>query len=112
MFILNLADLVVPTAIEEGMRVGVNNYQYQIHIPLPPKIYPTVTMMQEEEKSDLTYCDVGGFKEQTVKLSEVMETPLLHVIQPLRNIFIKERPILLISFSAGEIRVSWHLATK
>ena len=33
-----------------------------------------------------------------------METPLLHVIQPLINIFIKERPILLISFSVGEIR--------
>jgi ATP-dependent 26S proteasome regulatory subunit len=34
------------------MRVGVNNYQYQIHIPLPPKIDPTVTMMQEEGNPD------------------------------------------------------------
>ena len=89
------------------MRVGVNNYQYQIHIPLPPKIDPTVTMMQEEGNPDVTYSDVGGFKEQTVKLSEVMETPLLHVIQPLRNIFIEERPILLISVSIREICESW-----
>ena len=28
------------------MRVGVDRNKYQIHIPLPPKIDPTVTMMQ------------------------------------------------------------------
>ena len=65
-------------------------------------------MMQEEGYPDVTYSDVGGFREQTLKLSGVMETPILHVIQPLRNIFFKERPILLFSFSVGEIRESWH----
>jgi 26S proteasome regulatory subunit T1 len=49
MFVVNLSDLVVPTAIEVGRRIGVNHIQYQIHIPLPPKIDCTVTMMQEEE---------------------------------------------------------------
>jgi ATP-dependent 26S proteasome regulatory subunit len=99
---------VTPNAIEEVICVGEDRNQYQIHIPLPPKIDPTVTMLQEEEKPDVTYSDVGGFKEQTGKLSEVMETPLLHVIQPLSYIFIKERPISLISFAAGDIRESWH----
>lgn len=51
--------------------------KYQIHIPLPPKIDPTVTMMQVEEKPDVTYSDVGGCKEQIEKLREVVETPLL-----------------------------------
>ena len=64
MFVVNLADLVVPTAIEEGMRVGVNNYQYQIHIPLPPKIYPTVTMMQEEGNPDVTVMLVASKNKQ------------------------------------------------
>ena len=41
---------VASTDIEEGMRVGVDRNKYQIHIPLPPKIDPTVTMMQVEEK--------------------------------------------------------------
>ena len=50
----------------------------QIHIPLPPKIDPSVTMMQVEEKPDVTYSDVGGCKEQIEKLREVVETPLLH----------------------------------
>lgn len=61
------------------MRVGVDRNKYQIHIPLPPKIDPTVTMMQVEEKPDVTYSDVGGCKEQIEKLREVVETPLLHV---------------------------------
>ena len=45
-FVVDLNDQVAPTDIEEGMRVGVDRTKYQIHIPLPPKIDPTVTMMQ------------------------------------------------------------------
>lgn len=82
-FVVDLADSVAPTDIEEGMRVGVDRNKYQIHIPLPPKIDPTVTMMQVEEKPDVTYSDVGGCKEQIEKLREVVETPLLHVSNPI-----------------------------
>lgn len=57
---------------------SVDRNKYQIHIPLPPKIDPTVTMMQVEDKPDVTYSDVGGCKEQIEKLREVVETPLLH----------------------------------
>jgi len=77
-FVVDLGDQVAPTDIEEGMRVGVDRNKYQIHIPLPPKIDPTVTMMQVEEKPDVTYADVGGCKEQIEKLREVVEVPLLH----------------------------------
>merc|ERR1719278_318505 len=77
-FVVDPADSVAPTDIEEGMRVGVDRNKYQIHIPLPPKIDPTVTMMQVEEKPDVTYSDVGGCKEAIEKLREVVETPLLH----------------------------------
>ena len=58
---------------------SVDRNKYQIHIPLPPKIDPSVTMMQVEEKPDVTYADIGGCKEQLEKLREVVETPLLHV---------------------------------
>lgn len=77
-FVVSLSDQVAPTDIEEGMRVGVDRNKYQIHIPLPPKIDPTVTMMQVEEKPDVTYSDVGGCKEQIEKLREVVEIPMLH----------------------------------
>jgi 26S proteasome regulatory subunit T1 len=77
-FVVGLGDRVAPTDIEEGMRVGVDRNKYQIQIPLPPKIDPTVTMMTVEEKPDITYKDVGGCKEQIEKMREVVELPLLH----------------------------------
>ena len=42
----------------------VDSNQYQIQIPLPPNIDPSVTMMTVEEKLDATNNDVGGCKEQ------------------------------------------------
>jgi len=63
---------------------SVDRTKYQIQIPLPPKIDPSVTMMQVEEKPDVTYGDVGGCKEQIEKLREVVEMPLLQV----NNIYI------------------------
>lgn len=57
-FVVGLGEKVAPTDIEEGMRVGVDRNKYQIQIPLPPKIDPTVTMMQVEDKPDVTYNDV------------------------------------------------------
>ncbi|KAK4053842.1 26S proteasome regulatory subunit 7 [Microbotryomycetes sp. JL201] len=77
-FVVGLGDRVAPTDIEEGMRVGVDRTDYKIQIPLPPRIDASVTMMQVEEKPDVTYSDVGGCKEQIEKLREVVETPLLH----------------------------------
>ncbi|KAI8836881.1 P-loop containing nucleoside triphosphate hydrolase protein [Chytriomyces cf. hyalinus JEL632] len=76
-YVVGLGERVAPTDIEEGMRVGVDRQKYQIQIPLPPRIDPSVTMMQVEEKPDVTYSDVGGCKEQIEKLREVVEMPLL-----------------------------------
>merc|ERR1739848_496519 len=78
-FVVALGDRVAPTDIEEGMRVGVDRNKYQIQIPLPPKIDPSVTMMTVEEKPDVTYADVGGSKEQIEKMREVVELPMLHL---------------------------------
>merc|ERR1711990_671108 len=72
-YVVALGDRVSPTDIEEGMRVGVDRTKYQIQIPLPPKIDPSVTMMTVEEKPDVTYSDVGGSKDQIEKLREVVE---------------------------------------
>ena len=77
-FVVGLGEKVAPTDIEEGMRVGVDRNKYQIQIPLPPKIDPTVTMMTVEEKPDITYNDIGGNKDEIQKLREVLELPMLH----------------------------------
>jgi 26S proteasome regulatory subunit T1 len=78
-YVVGIGDKVSPTDIEEGMRVGVDRHaKYQIHIPLPPKIDASVTMMTVEEKPDCTYADIGGSREQIEKIREVVEMPLLH----------------------------------
>jgi 26S proteasome regulatory subunit T1 len=77
-FVVALGDKVSPTDIDEGMRVGCERQKYKIMIPLPPKIDPSVTMMQVEEKPDVTYDSVGGATESLEKLREVVEMPLLH----------------------------------
>ncbi|KAK6916971.1 AAA ATPase, AAA+ lid domain, partial [Dillenia turbinata] len=60
------------------LSANVDRNKYQIQIPLPPKIDPSVTMMTVEEKPDVTYNDVGGCKEQIEKMREVVELPMLH----------------------------------
>lgn len=69
---------MAPTDVDEGMRVGVHPSKFIIEIGLPPKIDPSVTMMQVEEKPDVTYQDIGGCKEQLTRLREVVELPLLN----------------------------------
>ena len=51
-FVVELDERVAPTDIEESMRVGCDRAKFQIKLPLPPKIDPSVTMMTVEEKPD------------------------------------------------------------
>ena len=76
-YVVGLGKDVAPSDIEESMRVGVKRNKYEIMLPLPPRIDPSVSTMQVEEKPDVTYNDIGGVKEQLNKLREVLELPLL-----------------------------------
>eukprot|EP01128_Nolandella_sp_AFSM9_P005882 TRINITY_DN2934_c0_g1_i1.p1 TRINITY_DN2934_c0_g1~~TRINITY_DN2934_c0_g1_i1.p1 ORF type:complete len:449 (+),score=128.43 TRINITY_DN2934_c0_g1_i1:42-1349(+) len=77
-FVVGLGQKVAATDVEEGMRVGVDRSKYQIQIPLPPKIDPTVSLMQVEEAPNVTYDSIGGLVEELEQLKEVVEIPLLH----------------------------------
>jgi len=77
-FVVALGEKVSPTDVEEGMRVGVDRTKYAIQLPLPPKIDPTVSLMEVEDKPDVTYDDIGGSKDALEQLREVVEIPLLH----------------------------------
>ena len=70
-YIVELGDLS-PTDVEEGMRIGVERKKYKITLPLPPKIDPSVSLMTVEERPDVTYNDIGGYKEQLEQLREVL----------------------------------------
>jgi hypothetical protein len=78
-FVVALGEKVAPTDIEEDMRVGVDRQKYSIMIPLPPRIDPTVSLMQVEEKPDVTYDDVGGARESMEKLREVRQRLTLSI---------------------------------
>lgn len=65
------AGFIVQCIICHVFHCRVDRNKYQIQIPLPPKIDPSVTMMTVEEKPDVTYNDVGGCKEQIEKMREV-----------------------------------------
>lgn len=77
-YVVKLASHVAPEDIEEGMRVGIlSGYgKLEIEIPLPPRLDPSVSMMQVEDKPDVAYADVGGAKEQIESIREVVELPL------------------------------------
>ncbi len=77
-YVVELSDQLSPTDVEEGMRVGVDRKKYKISLPLPPKIDPSVSLMTVEERPDVTYNDIGGYKEQLDQLREVLELPLLN----------------------------------
>ncbi|CAM9242843.1 unnamed protein product, partial [Discosporangium mesarthrocarpum] len=77
-FVVGLGDTVSP--VDEGMRVGIDRgSKYCINMALPPRIDPLVSVMEVEEKPDVTYDDIGGCNESMDQLREVVvELPLLH----------------------------------
>lgn len=77
-FIVNKGKKLDSSRIQEGMRVGVDRMKYQILLPLPRKIDASVTLMQVEERPDVTFSDIGGCKEEIEKIREVVEMPLLN----------------------------------
>ena len=77
-YVVELSDQLSPTDVEEGMRIGVDKKKYKISLPLPPKIDPSVSLMTVEDRPDVTYNDIGGYKEQLDQLREVLELPLLN----------------------------------
>ena len=77
-YVVDLGSKLSPTDVEEGMRVGVDRKKYSIQLPLPPKIDANVSLMTVEERPDVTYNDIGGYKDQLDQLREVLELPLLN----------------------------------
>ncbi|KPA85654.1 putative proteasome regulatory ATPase subunit 1 [Leptomonas pyrrhocoris] len=79
-YVVTIGERVAPEDIEESMRVGIimGYSKIQIEIPLPPRIDRSVSMMQVEDKPDVTYADVGGVKEQIERIREVVELPITH----------------------------------
>lgn len=77
-FIVGKSKKLEAGEIQKGMRVGVDRMKFNVILPLPRKIDASVTLMQIEDKPEVSYNDIGGCKEEIEKIKEVVEEPLLN----------------------------------
>lgn len=77
-FIVGKSKKLEANEIQKGTRVGVDRMKYNVVLPLPRKIDASVTLMQIEEKPEISYNDIGGCKNEIEKIREVVEEPLLN----------------------------------
>lgn len=77
-FVVSKDPNVAETDVEDGMRVAVDRGKMEIKVPLPVAIDATVSLMQVEDRTDVTYDDIGGCKKQLKLIREALELPLLH----------------------------------
>lgn len=64
--------------IVPGARVALRNDSYALHVVLPTKVDPLVSLMKVEKVPDSTYDMVGGLDQQIKEIKEVIELPLKH----------------------------------
>lgn len=61
-----------------GARVALRNDSYTLHMVLPTKVDPLVSLMKVEKVPDSTYDMIGGADQQIKEIKEVIELPLKH----------------------------------
>merc|ERR1712054_255291 len=59
-------------------RVALRNDSYALHLVLPSKVDPLVSLMKVEKVPDSTYDMVGGLDKQIREIKEVIELPIKH----------------------------------
>merc|ERR1719261_626152 len=59
-------------------RVALRNDSYTLHLVLPSKVDPLVSLMKVEKVPDSTYDMVGGVDKQIKEIKEVIELPIRH----------------------------------
>ena len=69
---INIAD------VTPGARVALKNDSYALHILLPTKVDPLVSLMKVEKVPDSTYDMIGGLDQQIKEIKEVIELPIKH----------------------------------
>lgn len=77
-YVVGKDENIAPADLEEGMRVACDRSKYAIRFPLPPLIDPLVSLMQVDDRPNLTYRDIGGCAKQLKLIRESLELPLLH----------------------------------
>jgi len=77
-YVVDIDKTIDITKLNPNDRVALRNDSYMLHLVLPSKVDPLVSLMKLEKVPDSTYDMVGGCDQQIKEIKEVIELPIKH----------------------------------
>lgn len=77
-YVVDVDKSIDVSSLQQSMRVALRNDSYTLHVKLPSKVDPLVSLMKVEKVPDSTYDNVGGLEKQIKEIKEVIELPIKH----------------------------------
>ncbi|EOD30412.1 hypothetical protein EMIHUDRAFT_456589 [Emiliania huxleyi CCMP1516] len=77
-YVVDIDKTIDITKLNANDRVALRNDSYTLHLVLPSKVDPLVSLMKLEKVPDSTYDMIGGCDKQIKEIKEVMELPIKH----------------------------------
>lgn len=77
-YVVDLHKDIDVNKVTTGARVALRNDSYTLHLLLPTKVDPLVSLMKVEKVPDSTYDMIGGLDQQIKEIKEVIELPIKH----------------------------------
>jgi ATP-dependent 26S proteasome regulatory subunit len=71
-------EAVCDEQVKVAARVALRNDSYLLHLLLPSKVDPLVSLMKVEKVPDSTFDMIGGLDQQVKEIKEVIELPIKH----------------------------------
>jgi len=77
-FVVDVSPTIDLAKLTPTTRVALKNDSYELHLILPNKVDPLVSLMKVEKVPDSTYEMIGGCDKQIKEIKEVVELPIKH----------------------------------
>merc|ERR1711920_649162 len=77
-YVVDIDKTIDITKLNANDRVALRNDSYTLHLVLPSKVDPLVSLMKVEKVPDSTYDMIGGCDKQIKEIKEVIELPIKH----------------------------------
>eukprot|EP00850_Spirogloea_muscicola_P023076 SM000327S12480 [mRNA] locus=s327:92164:95071:+ [translate_table: standard] len=77
-YVVDVAKNIDITKVTPTTRVALRNDSYVLHLMLPSKVDPLVSLLKVEKVPDSTYDMIGGLDQQIKEIKEVIELPIKH----------------------------------
>jgi len=77
-YVVDVSPTIDLAKLTPTTRVALKNDSYELHLVLPNKVDPLVSLMKVEKVPDSTYEMIGGCDKQIKEIKEVVELPIKH----------------------------------